>query len=91
MDECKDVALVHKLTMENRERIQMSGVTDVKCFDEDTVSLVTSAGDITISGTQLHIAVLQLETGDLHLTGKVNVIEYHDRINARGKMRRLFR
>ena len=91
MEDWNETTLPHRLTMENREAVHLTGVTDVKCFDEETVELVTTAGDLTVIGTALHIAVLQLDTGDLHLTGKVNSIQYHERLTRRGKLGRMFR
>ncbi len=91
MQEYQENSLPHRLTMENREQVHLGGVTDVKCFDEQTVELVTTAGDLTVTGTDLHIAVLQLETGDLRLSGKVDSLQYHERLTRRGKLGRLFR
>lgn len=91
MDDWNETTLPHRFTMENRETLHLTGVTDVKCFDEETVELVTTAGDLTVLGTDLHIAVLQLETGDLRVTGKVNGIQYHERLTRRGKIGRMFR
>lgn len=91
MQECNEMTLPHRFTLESRETMHLTGVTDVKCFDEETVELITTEGDLTISGTMLHIAVLQLETGDLRLTGKINGIHYHERLTRRGKIGRMFR
>ncbi len=91
MSDWNETVLPHRFTMENRETVHLTGVTDVKCFDEETVELVTTAGDLTIAGAGLHIAVLQLETGDLHITGKVDSIHYHEHLTRRGKIGRLFR
>lgn len=91
MDDRNDITMPHRMTMENRESLHVTGVTDVKCFDEETVELVTTAGELTVLGTDLHIAVLQLETGDLHLTGKVTSMQYRERLTKRGKIGRMFR
>ncbi len=91
MGDWNDTVLPHRFTMENRETAHITGVTDVKCFDEEVVELVTTAGDLTVAGTGLHIAVLQLETGDLHLTGKVDSMQYKEHLTRRGKIGRLFR
>ena len=91
MNDFTEENLPHCLAMENRAALRLTGVIDVKCFDEETIETVTTAGDLTVMGTDLHIAVLQLETGDLHITGKVNSMHYRERLSRRGKIGRLFR
>ena len=40
----------HSLSIENRERMSLSGVEDVSGFDENTVIPTTSLGALTIRG-----------------------------------------
>lgn len=91
MHDNRECNVPHCLTLENRERMHLGGITDVKCFDEQTVELVTSSGELIISGNALHIAALQLETGDVHLTGKVDSLQYCERKSRKGKIKGLFR
>ncbi len=83
--------LPHQLKLDDRERMTVSGVTDVESFDEQTVQLLTTCGALTVSGRELHIEQLQLETGELRLSGRVDSLIYTDRQPHRSFFGRLFR
>ena len=55
----------HSLSMENREKLSISGVEDVSGFDESLVVLRTSMGALTIRGEELHIGRIDLDSGSL--------------------------
>lgn len=40
----------HSIIAENRSRISVSGVTDIDSFDENSVLLYTTMGELTIRG-----------------------------------------
>ena len=40
--------------------------------------LTTSAGEVALMGAGLHIAQLNLEDGQLDVTGEISAIEYSD-------------
>ena len=54
----------HNAILENRQRLQLSGVTDVDSFDEDEIRLFTQLGELTIKGKDLHINEISVESGD---------------------------
>ena len=83
--------LLHVLSLKGRERLNIGGVTDVLCFDEQAVRLVTVSGELTVSGEGLHISHLQLETGDVHLCGRVDSMVYTSVQKHRPLLKRLFR
>ena len=78
MQEVKRPVRAHTLTMEGRERARLSGVTAVSCFNEEEVVLETSAGEVALMGAGLHIEQLNLEEGQLDVTGEISAIEYSD-------------
>ena len=51
----------HNAILENRQRLQLSGVTDVDSFDEDEIRLFTQLGELTIKGKDLHINEISVE------------------------------
>ena len=59
--------LHHRLELDGRERLTVSGVEDVDSFDEQTVVAYTAVGELMIKGEGLHINKLSLETGELTL------------------------
>ena len=66
----------HKLMMENREKIIVSGVEDVISFDECGVVLKTVMGILSIDGAELRIINLNVEAKDIEIAGKINGIIY---------------
>ena len=69
----------HALTLENREKIFLSGIEDVVSFDEHTVTLNTVLGAMSIEGEGLHILSLSLESGHITVEGHVDAVFYENR------------
>lgn len=61
--------LHHNLILEDRSAMNLSGVTDVDCFDERTIRLYTQLGELVIKGKNLHIDTVSVETGDMRVSG----------------------
>ena len=68
----------HGLNMENRSKLSLSGVEDVCGFDESLVILNTSMGRLSIRGEMLHIGRIDLDSGELELSGKVQELSYDE-------------
>ncbi len=66
----------HRIQLEGRERMLVSGVEDVLNFDESGVVLKTVAGVLSVDGTELRITSLNVESGDVEIEGNVNGIIY---------------
>ncbi|MBE6849088.1 MAG: sporulation protein YabP [Ruminococcus sp.] len=69
----------HGLILENRRNLSLSGVTDVDSFDEREMILFTAQGELTISGKDLHITSMSIETGAMCITGDIWSVQYGDR------------
>lgn len=92
MEDSVRVARPHQVIMENRRTLSVSGVSDVDSFDGLTVVAYTDMGEMTVRGSDLQIQRLNVESGDLSLTGQIDSITYSDISSRRGgKLRRLFR
>ena len=61
--------LAHRLELEGRERLTVSGVEDVERFDESTIVMATCAGTMVISGEGLHIG---------NVDGRIDAVSYED-------------
>jgi len=86
-----DRALSHRLELEGRERLTISGVEDVERFDETEIVMMTSAGILSVTGEELHIGQLSLEGGELHVDGRIDAISYEEPVQPRGNLlHRLF-
>ena len=86
---------LHKMHMENRSKLEMTGISDVISFDLNKVVLESDYGMITIKGTNLHVNRLSVEKGELDIDGTIEGLTYSE-INSYAKkgesmLGRLFR
>ena len=72
----KKILSTHSLMLENRQNGRITGVKDIKSFDEKEILLFTQAGKLIIQGEQLHVKQLDLEKGEVDLEGKVDSLTY---------------
>ena len=87
----ESTAMPHSLTMQDRQKLTLSGVSDVINFDENQIVAATTMGTLTVRGSGLHVDQLSLDTGDLKLTGSVDSLEYDDTVaHGGGFFRRMF-
>lgn len=66
----------HSLAAEDRARIALTGVEDVDCFSEEMAVIATCAGSVTVSGSGLRVARLDLQAGEVDIEGQLDMIEY---------------
>lgn len=66
----------HSIIMEQCSKINMSGVKEVKGFDEETVILDTEEGLLTIKGENMLINDFSATSGELTMEGKVYALAY---------------
>ena len=82
---------LHRLELDGRERLVVSGVEDVERFDESGIVMSTAAGILTVTGEGLHIGKLSLDGGELHVDGRIDSLTYEDpALGGGGLLRRLF-
>ena len=77
-------AAAHRLTLEGRERLIVSGVEDVERFDENEIVMNTTEGALIVTGENLHIGKLSLDGGELHVDGRVETLSYENAGAPRG-------
>lgn len=81
----------HNLSLEGRAKLKLSGVCDVKRFDEHSILLETGGGGLMIHGSGLQIDRLSLETGELGVEGRIDRLIYADDSSSDSFWSRLFR
>lgn len=81
----------HRIHLEERSALSVSGVEEVESFDENTISLSTSQGGLTVRGQDLHIEKLSLDGGDLKVEGTIDSITYEEQPVRGGFFARLLR
>jgi len=72
----KKSGLTHKITLEDRERLIITGVNKVKSFDKKEISLETIKGGLLIKGHELGVKNLDLERSEIEIEGNVDNITY---------------
>ena len=77
-------AMGHRVMLEEREQLVISGVEEVESFDENTILLTTARGPLEIQGEGLHIEKLSLDGGDLRVEGRVDALIYTSEGRERG-------
>lgn len=70
--------LPHKLTLNQREDLTMTGVTEVVSFDDTAVVLKTHLGTLTVLGQDLALKTLSTEGGQVAVCGHVNSLMYEE-------------
>ena len=64
------------IVLENREHLTLTGIIDVFSFDDQIIIIETELGLLTITGDDLKISKLNLETSDFVVDGKIDTISY---------------
>ena len=78
-------ARAHSLTLEGRTKARLTGVCAVSCFNDREIVLETSEGEIALLGEGMHIEQLNLEEGQLDVTGEIAGVEYNGPVRHREK------
>ena len=74
----------HRLNMEDRKRLEMTGISDVISFDLNKILLETDYGVVTVKGDNLHVNGLSVEKGELDIDGSIQSLEYSE-VSSFGK------
>lgn len=83
----EEETLPHKLSLEERKCLRLSGVTEVISFDEVCVVIRTTLGDLTVHGEGLRLKNLSAEGGQAAVEGTITALIYEQ--PRRGGLRRL--
>ena len=70
--------LPHKLSLNERKELTMTGVTEVVSFEENAVVLRTALGTLVVQGSGLQLKTLSLEGGQVAVDGTVSALIYEE-------------
>ena len=84
MNDYSNVSSAHRVEINGREHLTISGVEDVERFDETGIVMSTTAGTLMVTGENLHIGKLSLDGGELHVDGHIDSVSYEDDGQSRG-------
>ena len=51
---------------------------DIDSFSEDGIVLYTDLGELSVTGRDLHLGKLSVDTGELTLDGEIESLTYYD-------------
>ena len=80
----------HKLSLNERKELTVTGVTEVVSFDEESVVLKTSLGTLIVHGRQLQLKTLSTNGGQVEISGTVSALIYQQNKPTGSWVRRLF-
>lgn len=69
-------SVIQNIILENREKLSITGVTDILTFDEDEIVLDTEHGILEIMGSDLKVEKLSLDSGEILARGFINSVNY---------------
>ena len=73
-----EIQLPHKLTLNERNTLTMTGVSEVVSFDETSVVLHTNLGTLEVLGQELKLKNLSPEGGQVTIHGQISVLSYEE-------------
>lgn len=77
IEETKKITnIIQNIILENREKLNISGVRDVLSFDDQIIIVETELGLLTIKGENLKINKLNIDTSDITLDGEIISLSY---------------
>lgn len=78
MEDSKKINSFQNIVLENREKLNITGILDVFSFDDQIIIVETELGLLTIKGNDLKINKLSIDTSDFIVDGKINSLTYSD-------------
>ncbi|MBO5143346.1 MAG: sporulation protein YabP [Clostridia bacterium] len=71
--------------LENRNRLNVTGVLDVLNFDEQTITVETELGVLAVKGSDLKLNKYNLDDTELSIEGEICSLAYEDKINKKNE------
>ena len=70
---------VQNLILENRNKLNISGVLDVLSFDDQIVIVETELGLLNVKGENLRINKLSIDTSEVIVEGDISSLAYSEK------------
>ncbi len=82
----------HRLSLEDRKQLNMTGITKVISIEPELVMLVSELGKIKITGKDMQATNLDMDKGILDISGNISCICYiGDKQNGQFSLKRMFK
>ena len=83
--------LPHNLTLSERKKLALTGVSEVVSFDDASVVVNTPLGMLVIQGQELQLKTLSESGGNVTVEGYITSLAYEEPRSAGGWFSRLIR
>jgi len=84
----------HQVSVKDRKLMEMTGVKKIKSFDSELFIIETTMGMLTVYGKDLEMKNLELDKGELSITGYIANHEYESTSydgSGKGLLAKLFK
>ena len=68
----------HRLALDNRKQLTVTGVTEVVSFDDTAVVLHTALGTLEVQGQALQLKTLSIDGGQVAVDGQISALYYEE-------------
>ena len=83
-------AASHSVSVDNRNKMNITGFLDVAAFSEEKVEILTTMGKLIVRGKKLNVNTLNTDSGELKLNGEIKSWDYTDNHKGGGLFAGLF-
>ena len=73
-----ETQIPHKLSLDERSRLTMTGVAEVISFGDTSVVLNTPLGTLIVQGNDLKLKTLSQEDGQVAVDGSISALVYEE-------------
>ena len=71
--------ILQNIILENRNKLNISGVIDVLSFDDQIIIIETELGLLTVKGDDLRINKLSIDTAEVIIEGNIVSLTYSEK------------
>lgn len=71
-----NINIMQNVVLENREKLNVTGINDILSFDDQVVILSTDLGMLTVKGSELKINKLNIDESEVKIEGNIASIGY---------------
>ncbi len=93
MEEIKKEDISQNIVLENRKKLEMTGINEVGDFNEEKITAFSTLGTIIIKGVGLHVEKFNNKTKELNVNGSIRELKYSENTKNKNKsfLSRLFK
>lgn len=83
--EFNNVITNQNVTLKDRKKLEISGIKKIESLNSEEFLIDTKLGLLYVKGKNLEMQMLDIEKGNLWITGLVNTIEYFEEVEKKEK------